>query len=223
MNVASKLLNKQVRQSISLFLRGLVMLGMSIYVGLMLWTKGLGEPSGNPGSKAVLFEKVMKKIFGDRADLNQIMVNCMLGLMLFVAVYAICCLIKGIAHMYPRHTRLGRSMLQQANPSADFSDTLAAVDKDMEQGAKTFGKVSIGREWILESQAMKLSRIQGVFWIDEGEGDFVLHCVDDAQNIWTSSFLYEDDRSHAVKYLNARFPEFVFGDKNAYQSFLEGK
>lgn len=223
MNIASKLLKKQKRQSLFLFLRGLVMLVMSIYVGIMLWTEGLGDMSESKSGRAALFVKIMKKIFGDRADLNQIMVNVMIGLMVFVALYSLYCLINGIAHINSRNTMLGKSILQQSDRAADFSETLASIDKELDQGVKTFGKVYIGREWILESQAMRLSRVQGVFCFDQGEGDFVLCCVDNARNIWTSSFQYEDDRSRAVKYLNSRFPEFVFGDKNAYNSFLEGE
>lgn len=222
MNTAGKLLRKQVRQSIFLFLRGAVMLVMSIYIGIMLRTEGLGKTSDNPRGKSALFVKLMKKIFGDRADLDEIMVNCMTGLMVIVAVYSLYCLIKGILRLMPSHTPLGKSVLQQAAGYETLSDIIASIDKDIEQGAKTFGKVTISREWILESQAMRLSSVQGVFWHDEGETDFVLYCVDDRRNVWRTSFLYEDDRAQALKYLNSRFPEFIVGDKKAYDSFLEG-
>lgn len=38
----------------------------------------------------------------------------------------------------------------------NISDIVAAIETDMEQGAKNFGAVSISREWLLKMQTTRL-------------------------------------------------------------------
>lgn len=220
MKTASKILHKQRGRSLYSVLMSLCVLCFSIFLMYKFLTDGVGI-SESSGGKAALLLNLIRKIFGDRSDLDQITAYLMAGLMAVAALYSLYCLIKGAYHLNSAHTLLGKSILSQVgSPLESISDILTAIDTDMEQGAKTFGAVSISREWILEMRAMRLSRIQGVFWTDQGDDDFVLCCVDDAKNIWAASFTYADDRAHAVKYLQSRFPDLVYGDGEAYRAFL---
>lgn len=221
MNIASKTLQEQKKRYLYVVIQGLAITGISIFIGIKLITEGLGKPSSESRGKAAVFTKFMKAILGDRDDLDQIMAYCLAGLVFIAAAWGVYYCIKGLYHMASSHTVLGKSLLLQAKSYEKLPDLIEAVDTDMNQGSQKFGKVFVGREWILEAQAMRLARMRGIFTINEGEFDFILCCVDDEFNMWAASFTYADEREKAMKYISARYPDLVFGDKNACMEFIK--
>lgn len=221
MDLASKALSRQRKIFVSLAVKGLFLTLLGSYVGVMLMIEGTGASAKGTGGKAEALLNLVTKIVGDKADPEKIMEYILVAVMVYVVGFGIYYLIKGSYHMLTSHTPLGISLLQQAKSYEKLSDMVSAVDADLNRGVQTYGNVSIGREWILEEVAMRISNIRGVFWKDEGEADYMMYCVDESKNVWAAFFTYQDDREHAIQSMKARFPELVYGDQDACTAFIK--
>ncbi|MFT4104953.1 MAG: hypothetical protein QM657_04250 [Lacrimispora sp.] len=127
---------------------------------------------------------------------------------------------KSAWQMMPRHTLLGISIVSQARDWESFSDILRSIDTDMDRGHHSFGGIFIGREWILGSEAMRLSRIRGMFSFDEDKKDNILVCIDDAGNDWSVTLPRREDRDKAEEYLKKILSNIVTGGILAFTAFL---
>lgn len=122
--------------------------------------------------------------------------------------------------MILKHTLLGSSIVQQAKTHESLSDALKSIDTDMERGFHSFEGVFIGREWILGPAAMRLSRIKGMFSLDNGKNDYSLCCVDDDKNVFPAILTRREDRDSVEEYLKKTLSNIVTGNVFAYTAFL---
>ena len=97
------------------------------------------------------------------------------------------------------------------------------VDRDIEAGGLWFGRVAVGREWVLGDDVSALSRIRGVFPRDEIKVRYTngrsqssrvieLYIVDDRRQVQTTGLRRPGDLQGAVDCLRKRVPEAAFGE-----------
>lgn len=223
MSLATKTLNKQRRIYFSYLWRGLALMAIGIYAGVMIVLNGMGTAIQTGGGANALVRKLMQWLTERGYNAEQIVQWFMVSLFFIIAVVGLFNVVRGVWLMAPTRTMLGKSILTQKKGSERFQDMMDAINTDMGQEPSVFGSVKIGRKWILDMEAMRIEEIRGVFWFDEGAEDHVLCCVDEAQNIWAASLRLCDDRDKAAEYLKKILPEAAFGDKKAYFLFLGGE
>lgn len=220
MSLAAKTLKKQKYAYLTRIIQGLVLGGVGVFGGIMILKNGIGKAPSNDRGPAAMLYKFLSDMMSKGETAEKLVPICFAGFFFVLGAVGLYHVIRGIRSMASSHTALGKSVLQQAKSHEGFSELIAAIDKDMSWEPRAFGKVNIGREWILEMEAMRLENIKGIFWMDEGMEDYVLCCVDEAQNIWASSLTYKDERDDALKYLRGILPDAATGDKAAYVSYL---
>lgn len=223
MSLVKQTINKQKRVYFSYLWRGLALMAIGIYAGIMILRNGMGDAVQTGGGANVLIRKLMGWLTERGINAEQLLPFFMVGLFGIIAAIGLFNVVRGAWLMAPRHTMFGKSVLQQKKSHERFSDVIDSINTDMEQEPSVFGSVHIGRKWIVDIEAMRLEVIRGVFWFDEAMEDHVLCCVDETQNIWAASLRYSDDRDKAAKYLKTRLPDVVSGDKDAYIAFLSGE
>ena len=70
----------------------------------------------------------------------------------------------------PEKSQLARSIRQQLpypEEAPPVKELFAMVDEDVRQNGQWFGRLAVGREWILGDEVSYIPRIRGVFWRDE--------------------------------------------------------
>lgn len=222
MSLAMQKLKEQKRAYFSQLWKGLALAGIGGYGGVMALRDGIGNAPANERSGGALLYKVLKELTGKSANaqrLVQIGLSCVFFIIFAIGVYY---LLRGAWRMKSSHTMLGKSILQQAKSHEQLADVLKSIDADMEHEPLIFGKVAIGRDWILAAQAMRLSQIRGVFWMNAGMEDYILCCVDEANNIWAQELRYQDERDDAMAYLQKTLPDIASGDEAACMAFIRG-
>lgn len=223
MSLVTQTLNKQKRAYFSYLWRGVALMVISIYAIFMIWRNGMGSAVQTGGGANVLLRKLMGWLTARGINAEQLLPFCMMGLFCIIAAIGLFNVVRGAWRLFPTHTILGKSILQQMKSYESFSDVVDTINGDMEQEPHVFGSVHMGRKWIVGLEAMRLENIRGVFWFDQAMEDYVLCCVDKAQNIWAESLRYSDDRDKAAKYLQTTLPDVASGDKDAYIAFLGGE
>lgn len=223
MSLVKQTLNKQKRIYFSYLLRGLALLAISIYAVFMISRNGMGTAVQTGGGANALLRKLMGWLTERGINAEQLLPFFMIGVFCIIAAIGLFYMVRGAWLLAPTRTMLGKSILQQMKSHERFSDVVDAINADMAQESYVFGSVHIGRKWIVDMEAMRLDDIRGVFWFDEAMEDYVLCCVDEAQNIWAASLRYSDDRDKAARHLRATLPDAASGDKDAYIAFLSGE
>lgn len=70
----------------------------------------------------------------------------------------------------PEKSQLARSIRQQLpypEEAPPVKELFAMVDEDLRRNGQWFGRLAVGREWILGDEVSYIPRIRGVFWRDE--------------------------------------------------------
>lgn len=222
MSLATQTLNKQKKIYFTYIWRGLALLVIGVYAGLMILKNGMGTSVQTGGGANVWLRKLLNWLTDQGIDAWRFLPYCMIGLFVVIAAIGLFNLVRGLWLMASPHTMLGKSIQTQRRSSESFRDVVDDINADMEQDPYSLGSVMIGRRWILDIEAMRLADIRGVFWFDQAKGDYVLCCVDANQNIWAASLPNSAERDKAADYLQKMLPHVASGDKNAYIRFLGG-
>lgn len=223
MSLVAQTLKKQKRVYFSYLWRGLALMGIGIFCGIMIINDGIGTAVYNGHRANILIEKLMTWLTGRGLNAEMVVAYGMIGLFFLIAAIGLFNVVRGLWLMAPTHSMLGKSVLQQAKPHEQFSDVMDSIHADMDQEPQIFGTVAIGRKWLLDTEVMRLSEIRGVFWFDQSMGDHVLCCVDEALNIWAASLRYSNERDKAAEYLMSKLPDAASGDKDVYMAYLSSK
>lgn len=116
-----------------------------------------------------------------------------------------------------------RSQLPHPEEAPHWQELFAMVDSDLAAGANWFGKVGIGREWVLGDAASYLPNIRGVFRRCEirprtgsGSGRRIIQLwiVDCRQGTQVTDLMDDQDLDAAIQCLRLRVPAAVFGNYN---------
>lgn len=223
MSYVSQIINKQKRAYFTFIWRGVALAAIGGYAAIMILKNGMGTAVQTGGGANVLVRKLMVWLTERGINAEQLLPFFMAGLFCIIAAIGIYNVVRGVWLMSPMHTTFGKSVLQQMKNGESASDVIDVINADMEQEPYVFGSVHIGRKWIADTEAMRLEAIRGVFWFDQAMEDYVLCCVDEAQNLWAASLRNRDDRDKAAKHLQKNLPDVAHGDKEAYIAFVSGE
>lgn len=146
---------------------------------------------------------------------------CMLVGVYFVVMFIRCLL----ALMKPEFGKLGKSVrvYYDGTVDTDVQAIFARIDRDMAENGKMFGKVWVGKEWILEMQAMCISSIRGIFTFSLLRGkmrEYSICLVDDRQNIITVTLTHVKQCDELNDYLTGLLPRAATGNFKDYMAFV---
>lgn len=146
---------------------------------------------------------------------------CMQAGVYFVVMFLRCLL----AFMMPELGRLGKSVrvYYEGTINTDVQGIFARIDRDIGENGKKFGKVWVGKEWILEMQAMRIDRIRGIFVFSLLRGkmrEYSICLVDDRQNIITATLTYGEQCDELNDYLTGLLPRAATGNFEDYMAFI---
>lgn len=220
MSLATETIKRQRRLYFSCLLRGIALFAIGGYCGFMILRNGMGTEVQTGGGVNAILRKLMGWLTEHGINAEQLLLPCMAGLFCVIAAIGLYHLVRGIWSVCPTHTMFGKSVKTQMIIGESFDDAISSVNADMDQDPYVFGTVSIGRRWIVDEQAMRLSGIRGVYWFDQAMEACVLCCVDENQNIWVASLRCSSDRDNAVRHLNNILPEADTGDENDCMAFF---
>lgn len=124
----------------------------------------------------------------------------------------------------PEKSQLARSIRQQLpypEEAPPVKELFAMVDEDVRQNGQWFGRLVVGREWILGDEVSYIPRIRGVFWRDETRtrrsGNRVtttrilqLWILDDRQQCRPTDLRQPKELQAALDCLRQRAPAAVF-------------
>lgn len=221
MSLVKQTFRKQRRVYFSYLWRGLALMAIGIYAGVMIAINGMGDAVNNGRGANILISRLMVWLTGYGIDAELVVTYSLIGLFCILAAVGLFNVVRGIWLMVPSHSMLGKSVLQQRKGHESFSDVLDTIRADMNMEPFRFGTTAIGRKWILDGEVMRLDEIRGVFWFDQDVKDYVLCCVDASQNIWAASLDDRGDRDRAAEYLKKILPDVASGNKDAYIAFLK--
>lgn len=122
-----------------------------------------------------------------------------------------------------------RSQFPRPEEAPDWQELFAMVDQDLAANGRWFGKMGIGRDWMLGDEACALARVRGVFRHHEvryrssgGNRQIIeLVVVDDRRQSQTTYFQDLRDMDAAIQYLRLRVPAATFDDYNALFRFRD--
>ena len=126
---------------------------------------------------------------------------------------------------FPEKSHLAQSIREQLDRPDDaipVGELFSMVDDDLEANGRWFGKLGVGQDWVLGDEAMKISRIRGIFGQDEihtshGGGRvrrtriLRVWLLDDRQRRLTADLPSRKDLDDAMEYLHQRVPAAVTG------------
>ena len=128
----------------------------------------------------------------------------------------------------PRHSRLGKSVLSQyPAENIDPKAVFRKIDNDILQHGKRFGGLSIGKEWAIFQEAMRLSRIRGIFADileperEDGEAVHVLCLVDADDFVLEAALPSRNALDDARAYLLECVPDAASGGFEAMSGFMD--
>ena len=123
---------------------------------------------------------------------------------------------------------LGRSVrFQSPACTRPLAALFADIDADIRDHGERFGGLHVGREWAIFLEAMRISRIRGIFAAviePEREGEpeaYGLWLVDADSNILEASLPSRRVLENARACLLERVPDACVGDENALENFLD--
>lgn len=119
-----------------------------------------------------------------------------------------------------------RAQLPYPDEAPPVRELFAMVDQDLRQNGQWFGKLGIGKEWVLGDQVSSIPRIRGVFGRNErrtshSEGRvrttriIQLWIVDDRQQRQFTDLKTPQELEEAIDCLRQRAPAAVFGNYNS--------
>lgn len=127
----------------------------------------------------------------------------------------------------PAHCRLGGSVRAQSPACSESAAALfAAIDADMREHGKRFGDLYLGREWVLFLEAMRISRIQGIFTAavdpvrEGGARTYTLWLADVDNNLLEASLPSWKALEEARAYLLERVPDAYTGGEADLDCFF---
>jgi len=203
--MVKKMLRKQWSENFYKFLLRTAFVIVGIIGAVQVSLQGAGTrsaytPRGWKGRAVSLLRKLEDQGYGE-----QVKWFCVF-LFVAIAVYALAWDIKSILHIFPRLSKLGRSIQKQAARGENFRELCSQIDHDMEGGYKEFGAgVYISSSWILEEEAMRLNRIKKITKISGfGKNGLLLEDIDGNQ--MKLDFIFEKPTREALDYLKVRLP-----------------
>lgn len=124
-----------------------------------------------------------------------------------------------------------RSQLRYPGRAPSARELFAMVDGDLKENGRWFGPVGIGREWVLGDTAVQISRIRGIFTVDEihqhstktgtrTSRTLELVLIDDRWYKTAISFRDPQELKAAADCLSLQVPDARRGVNGAYVSFL---
>ena len=129
-----------------------------------------------------------------------------------------------------------RSQLPYPDEAPPVRELFAMVDQDLRQNGQWFGKLGIGKEWVLGDEVSYIPRIRGVFGRNErrtsSSGDrtrvtliIQLWIIDDRQQQQLTDLKTPKELKGAMDYLRQRVPAAVFGtyDSKEYKELIYAK
>lgn len=122
---------------------------------------------------------------------------------------------------FPEKSTLAQSIRRQLSypdEALPVEELFATVDHDLEKNARWFGKVGVGREWVLGDGANRIDRIRGIFVVNElhqhhtqtgvrTSRNMELVLIDDRWQRTVTSFNSLKDLRAAADYLALRVPD----------------
>lgn len=135
---------------------------------------------------------------------------------------------------FPEKSALAQSIRRQLpypDEAPPVRELFAMVDNDLRENGQWFGRLGIGKEWVLGSTAMRIDRIRGIFTVDEirwhstqtgprTSRTIELALVDNRWQCMTTGFTRPGDMRAAADCLALRVPDAVRGTNGQYISFL---
>ena len=129
-----------------------------------------------------------------------------------------------------------RAQLPYPDETPPVQKLFAMVDQDLKENGQWFGKLGIGKEWVLGDDASFIPRIRGVF----GRNELRIHnsggrtntarivqlwIVDDRQQLQLSNLRTPQQLEGAMECLHQRVPAAVFGgyDSKEYKALVYAK
>ncbi len=126
-----------------------------------------------------------------------------------------------------RHSRLGKSVISQYPAESVAPKTVfQEIDDDILQYGRRFGGLSIGKEWAIFQEAMRISRIRGIFSDVLGpergyNGTACILCLVDTDDcILEAPLPSRDTLDRARACLLECVPDAVSGDFDAMSDFM---
>lgn len=138
------------------------------------------------------------------------------GYKLFVAISAL---------INPENGVLGKSLrvYSDGTVETDIPHMFRKVDEDLTDGCMTFGRLLVGKEWILGEEAMRVNRVRGIFrsnMLKKNAREYGIILVDDNDNILTATITRKSDWEAAYNYLTGLFPQADSGEMKDYMTFI---
>ena len=138
--------------------------------------------------------------------------------------------------LYPEKSALAQSIRDQLpypDEAPPVKELFAMVDRDLKENGAWFGKLGVGREWVLGDVVSRIPRVRGVFSRVERQTHHVgkrttvtyiyeLWIVDDCQRRQVTSLKSKQELEEAMDCLRQRAPAALFGayDSKEYQDLV---
>ena len=138
--------------------------------------------------------------------------------------------------LYPEKSALAQSIRDQLpypDEAPPVKELFAMVDRDLTENGAWFGKLGVGREWVLGDVVSRIPRIRGVFSRVERQTHhagkrttvtyiYELWIVDDCQRRQVTSLKSKQELEEAMDCLRRRAPAALFGayDSKEYQDLV---
>ena len=138
--------------------------------------------------------------------------------------------------LYPEKSALAQSIRDQLpypDEAPPVKELFAMVDRDLKENGAWFGKLGVGREWVLGDVVSRIPRIRGVFSRVERQTHhagkrttvtyiYELWIVDDCQRRQVTSLKSKRELEEAMDCLRRRAPAALFGayDSKEYQDLV---
>lgn len=191
-------------------------LGFGALGGMMLW---------------VIWYGYKHQLMLQEGQAEQIGLLVVGGVLLLLGVFL--CFIAVRDSFFPEKSVLAdsiRSQLPYPDEAPPVSELYAMVDKDLQENGITFGRVIVGKEWVLGDHASYIPRIRGVFGRDEivmhhygnkttSSRVVELYIVDDRNQVMYSDVKEPNELPIIMDCLKLRAPYAYFGDYGEMSGF----
>ena len=119
-----------------------------------------------------------------------------------------------------------RAQLPYPDEAPPVRELFAMVDQDIRENGRWFGKLAVGKEWVLGDEVSCISRIRGIFGRDERKTShsggrtrttYILQVwiLDDRQQRQVTDLRSRQELQAALEYLHQLAPAAVFGAYNS--------